>query len=153
MLKLLTISLALLAAAHAASWGWPTPRFKDTPVSTYADAVVRKVKWEGYSCHTERSGSMLPYIDHSKGEFLLFRDFVPADIDDAVGLVADYEEERPDPKDPKKKIKVLVMHLIVSVSRDKKYVYMTGTNNRYSDGYIAVERLEHVLVERVWVKS
>lgn len=145
-LLLLLAILWLPAGARAAykpGWGWPevtTPFFR----AASADEQLRRVEyWRGQAdCIVQRyrdSGSMRPVLIGSQLR-LAMESCRPHTVL-RPGMLVQFD--RGD--------YAAVLHYVADVSADGRHVYLSGVNNRRSDGWVARNRVGFVVREVITV--
>lgn len=157
--------LFLGGCAHLAAQ-WPAPAIAYTHAATPEQANRRLGEWVSQPGrawgHAGGTGSMLPYIRGGLRECLLYDRYTGQPI--RPGMVVVYgRTERVVQYDS---MGILtgayyraewggghVMHLVVAVSADGRYMLVTGTNTKTSDGWQAVAATSLILREIVTVPA
>jgi len=137
-MKPLLISLTLALSACTAQ-AWPSPRIAYTHANSFQELSGAVQKWTGEARgnrwgRANPTGSMRPYIvgapysqiaknylDRDDREILLWQEVIDCPLE--AGMVVRVEREGDSP----------LVHMIVEVRGDS--LYLTGTNNRHSDGW------------------
>lgn len=168
--------LAALAAAALCGGGcthlparlaaqWPAPALTYTHAATAQQAALLLKQWTATPGHVwghaARTGSMLPHIRGGFRECLLYENYRGQPLRpgmvvafarlqrvvqyDSMGiLVAAYD--RPEWGGE-------ILHMIVAVSADGKWMLLTGTNTRNSDGWQPVANTSRILREVVTIPA
>jgi hypothetical protein len=134
--------VATLGAAGCNTW--PKPTLAYTHAATAKQADERAAEWRelnrGFISYASLTGSMKPYIHGGYREMLLLEPYAGQPL--VVGNVVSFDR---DPKTPR------CLHMIAAVRGD--YVYLSGTNNRWSDGWYHRSRISAILREIVTVPA
>ena len=132
---LLTALVLFLAVSGCATANWPQPEatfyHADTPAQASARAAVWRAK--GYVVGPVAfTGSMRPWI--RGGELVVLEPYGEQLLHPGMVLVFYRGADTP-----------RCIHLVADVT--DKAVYMTGINNRYSDGWIPKSKIHSILRE------
>ena len=133
-MKRLSLVVACFALAGCASLektmqsAWPTPRIEYVHAATHSQVRAIIKAWSeatpgNYDCHATPTGSMLPYIKGGAREFLLIEPTGP-DTPLEAGHVVIFFRDADAPR---------CLHMIARI--EGEMVYMSGTNNKWSDGW------------------
>lgn len=140
----LTIFLALLLATSASALGWPKPKITYYNCATRAQLedhihTMRQVNEALFVSHATLTGSMLPWIrGGEEREFLVLERYSKQKL--TRGLVVSFKRDEKTPR---------CLHMIADISADGEWIYLTGVNNRYSDGWFNRSKVSAILIEVV----
>lgn len=140
LVSVLCLLSSVLWASGCASLprSWPTPQITYTHAATHSQAASLIKAWReatpgNYDSHAALTGSMLPHIHGGPREFLLIEPATPA-TPLSPGLVVGFFRDAASPR---------CLHMIAAIRGD--YVYLSGTNNRWSDGWYHRQRIHGIL--------
>lgn len=141
---LLVLLIVLLAGcqSHPLASAWPKPVLTYTHAATAQQAASRIAAWRAetpgnYSSRAALTGSMRPYIHGGPREFLLIEPMSSAIVlqpGHVVGFLRDADTPR-------------CLHMVAAVRGE--HVYLSGTNNRWSDGWYHRSAIHSILREVV----
>ena len=125
-----SLAVALLLSGCASSW--PTPRLSFYHAASVADAkreIASRPKMAGsVLAPVAYTGSMKPHL--RGGELVLLEPYIGQQL--AAGDVVSFDRgDAPN-----------CLHMVADVKGS--HVYMTGTNNRYSDGWFHVSKINWI---------
>jgi len=132
------LALSFLASGCASPSAWPQPQITYTHAATHSQASAHIQAWRAakpgnYDSHAALTGSMRPHIHGGPREFLLLE---PAGLDTPLqpGVVVGFFRDADTPR---------CLHMIAALRGD--HVYLSGTNNRYSDGWYHRSTIHSIL--------
>lgn len=136
-------ALALSACVAPADLGWPKPELDYYHASTAANAEREAVDWvraaPGHVRSRLRDGSRSMWPAIVGGDLLLGEAYTGQLLH--PGLVVSFDR----PAYPGAPHEPRCLHVIASISGDGRSVYMSGINNRNSDGWYPVVRINFIL--------
>ena len=140
--RLLLLALGLPLAAQAGfkpGHGWPEVSTPFYHAATQKQAVARLVVWRqqaGHSIHGYRdTGSMKPVLQGGR-ELMAMEDCRPGTLLARGQMVVFNRGDLP-----------AVLHYIADVSRDGRYLYLSGVSSRHSDGWFHRDTVAFVVRE------
>lgn len=125
---------------HLSTATWPKPEVAFYHADTRAHALSVVNEWQRdpkrYVTHLDaRTHSMRPMLTGGANEWLLLDRYIVGQPVHA-GLVVSFNRDAGTPR---------CLHLIASVSADGRWMYVTGINNRVSDGWHETATISGIL--------
>lgn len=155
----LALLIALLSGCASSYNAWPRPRLTYFNATAPLEATTHHANWlrqpNHWSGFVAKTGSMLPYIHGGNKEILLYKTYSGEKLE--PGTVACFKRQTTQYQydyygtlqtwtidDP---YSYTVLHMIVEVSKDGRYVLTTGTNTHSNDGWQPTSGITGILVE------
>lgn len=138
---LLALTLLLTGCASSVTAAWPKPALTYTHAATAKQASARVTDWQASGPgrrfgDAALTGSMLPYIHGGPREILLLEEYAGQPI--ALGHVVSFARDAKTPR---------CLHMVAAIRGDM--LYLSGTNNRHSDGWYHRSAVAFILREIV----